>query len=182
MKGAILSFLRSIAGKGGSSGPGGRIPILVLLAALSWAAAFSLWADGRDLRSRRELQKKRFADFAAAVEEYRGLAGMKNQDEQLYGEELEEGLLTGVSNVAASLGMRTNLRSIAAQPGRSGAEAVSAALEGLSTEQLARFIQETERRGIMCEGAEIRAVRNAPAEDRPARSLSVTLILGRRDR
>lgn len=182
MRGALAAAFRFLARKDDGPGAERRALIFLLLALLTWGAAFSLWSDGSDLRARRELQKKRLASLAAVVGEYRALVKSPGRDPVPSLSDLEEDLLTGASNVAATLGLRSNLKSISAQSGRGGEETVSATLEGLSSEQLARFIQETERRGIKCGGAEIRAVRNAPSGDLPPRSLSVTLILGRNGR
>lgn len=150
-----------------------------LLALLAWGVAFSLWSDGRELRSRRELQKRRFSELVAVLGEYRALksaAGGKGAPREGEG---EEDLLTAVSNAAASLGLRANMQSLSATAGRGGERALSATLEKLSSEDLARFLQETERRGIMVSSALIRAVRSTPAEGGGGRSLTAVLLLGR---
>lgn len=182
MRASVASLVRALAGKDDGPWAGRRAVIFLLLALLAWGAAFSLWSDCSDLRARRELQKKRFASLTAVIGEYRMLLGASGRDNVPFSGGMEGDLLTGVSNVAASLGLRSNLKGIAAQSGRGSGETVSATLEGLSSEQLARFIQETERRGISCTSAEVRAVRNTPSADLPLRSLSVTLILGRNGR
>ncbi|MGI6783585.1 MAG: type II secretion system protein GspM [Aminivibrio sp.] len=181
MRAYMGSFFQALAGKDDGPGAERRAVLFLLLALLAWGAAFSLWADARDLRARRELQKKRFSSLTSVIGEYRALAGTEGRNGSPAGD-ADGDLLTGVSNVAASLGLRSNLKSIAAQSGRGGGEIVSAALDGLSSEQLAKFIQETERRGIFCSSAEVRAVRNAPSENLPSRSLAVNLILGRNGR
>ncbi len=173
----IRSFLNSLPGKGDSGqGAERRALLLMLLALIAWGAAFSLWSDGRELRSRRDLQKRRFSDLAATVGEYRAL----RQSTGPLVPEKEEDLLTGVSNAVASLGLRSNMLSLSSTSGPGGGSAVSVTLERLSSDSLARFLQETERRGIHSFSADIRAVRGNTAEESPARTLTAVLLLGRR--
>ena len=64
---------------------------------------------------------------------------------------------------------------------RAGGNAVSVNMEGLSSESLAKFLQETERRGIFSFSADIRAIRNtSSAAGSPPRSLTAVLLMGRR--
>ena len=79
----------------------------------------------------------------------------------------------------ASLGLRSNMLSLSSTTGRGGAGAVSVTLEALSSESLARFLQETERRGIHSFSADLRTVRSTSAEGAPGRTISAVLLLGR---
>ena len=180
MKRFLYAFMPSLLGKD-DSGPGAerRALLLLLLALLAWGAAFSLWSDGRDLRARRELQKKRFDDLAAVTGEYRTLRQAAGTGRIPLPADVEEDLLTAVSNAVASLGLRSNMLSLSSTTGRGGAGAVSVTLEALSSESLARFLQETERRGIHSFSADLRTVRSTSAEGAPGRTISAVLLLGR---
>ena len=180
MKSFLARFLPSLFGKD-DSGPGAerRALFLLLLGLLAWGGAFSLWSDGRELRARRELQKKRFDDLAAVVGEYRALRQTAGAERVPVTPDGEEDLLTAVSNAVASLGLRSNMLSLSSTSGRGGAGAVSVTLEGLSSDSLARFLQEAERRGIYSFSADIRAVRSTSSEGGPGRTLTAVLLLGR---
>ncbi len=93
----------------------------------------------------------------------------------------EEDLLTAITNAVASLGLRSNMQSLSTTTGRAGGNAVSVTMEGLSSEALAKFLQETERRGIFLSPPI--SVRSGtcprPPVLRPA-VLSAVLLLGRR--
>jgi len=150
---------------------------LFLFALLAWGAAFSFWMDARDLRSRRMLQRARFNDLVSVLREYsavRALQGGTAVSEKALSAPLNEDLLTTVSNVVTTLGLRNNMLSLSSTSARGGQNAVSLTLEGLSAESLARFLQETERRGVFAFSADLRAVRGN--EER--RTLTVFLLLG----
>jgi len=166
------------------SGPGSerRSLFLALAALLVWGIGFSLWSDANDLRQRRNLQKKRFDELTAVLGEYtslRRLSGNGTGDAAAAGP--EEDLLTAITNAVASLGLRSNMQSLSTTTGRAGGNAVSVTMEGLSSEALAKFLQETERRGIFSFSADIRAIRNtSSAAGSPPRSLTAVLLMGRR--
>lgn len=151
---------------------------LFLLALLIWGGVFSLWADAKDLRSRRMLQRARFNDLVSILREYaafKAVQGGGSIQESSLSRPLREDLLTTVSNVVTTLGLRNNMISLSSTTARAGQNAVSLTLEGLSAESLARFLQETERRGVFAYSADLRAVRGG-AEGR--RTLTVYLLLG----
>lgn len=184
MRPSSLPSISSLLGKGGE-GPGGerKSLLLILLALLAWGVAFSLWVDVRDLRVRRDLQRNRFIQLTSILGEYvtlRDASDRKGEGDVPFGEEGED-LLTAVSNVVASLGLRSNMQSLSSVSGRGGRNAVSVTLEGLSSESLAKFLQETERRGVFSFSAEIRAVRAvAQAAGSSERTLTAILLLGER--
>lgn len=177
----MMAFARFFGGRKEGDGGGAerRALLWAILALMAWGWGLYLWSEGRDLRSRRELQKGRFSELVAVLGEYRTLKGAAGGKEPLRESEKEEDLLTAVSNVVASLGLRSNMQSLSAAAGRVGERAVSVTLEKLSSEDLARFLQEAERRGITASSALIRAVRGAPADGRGERSLTALLLLGR---
>ena len=147
---------------------------LFLLALLAWGAAFSFWSDAQELRLRRSLQKARFADLISVLREYSALkmegAGADVPLEPVAGEEL----LTVISNIVSDLGLRSNMVSLSTAAARGGRNAVSITLEGLSAENLATFLQEIDRRGIIAFSADLRAIRT----DEEKRTLTVFLLLG----
>ncbi len=156
--------------------------LLLLLALLAWAAAFSLWRDGDALRARRSLAAGRFNDLLAVLREYRSLAGEPKKGGEGTREVLpaDQDLLTAVSTVVSSLGLRSSMVSLSTASGRGGEEGASISLEGITTENLATFLQEIERRGLAVFSAEIRAVRGTPSSgSTPLRTLSASLLLGR---
>jgi hypothetical protein len=176
----LARFFPSLSGKD-DGGPGAerRALFLLLLGLLAWGGAFSLWSDGRELRARRDLQKKRFDDLASVVGEYRALRQTTGTERIAVSPDGEEDLLTAVSNAVASLGLRSNMLSLSSTTGPGGSGAVSVTLEGLSSDSLARFLQETERRGIYSFSADLRAVRSTTSEGAPGRTLTAVLLLGR---
>ena len=147
---------------------------LFLLALLAWGAAFSFWSDAQELRLRRSLQKARFADLISVLREYSALKmegeGADVPLEPVAGEEL----LTVISNIVSDLGLRSNMVSLSTAAARGGRNAVSITLEGLSAENLATFLQEIDRRGIIAFSADLRAIRT----DEEKRTLTVFLLLG----
>ena len=156
--------------------------LLLLLALLAWTAGFSLWRDGGDLRNRRTLAEGRFTDLLAVLREYRSLAGLPSKGGEGTPAVLpaDQDLLTAVSTVVSSLGLRSSMVSLSTASGRGGEEGVSITLEGITTENLATFLQEIERRGLTASSADIRAVRGTPSSGSPPlRTLSVSLLLGR---
>lgn len=156
--------------------------LVVLLALIAWGAAFSLWNDAGELRTRRNLAEKRFADLLSVMREYRVLSGVRNNGTLEAPETLpaDQDLLTAVSTVVSSLGLRSSMVSLSSASARGGDEGVSISLEGVSTENLATFLQETERKGLSVFSAEIRAVRGTPSSGSPPlRTLSASLLLGR---
>ena len=164
-------------------GPGAerRSLFLALAAVLVWGIGFSLWSEGHDLRQRRSLQKKRFDELTAVLGEYAAISGLPGNGARDAAEGPEEDLLTAITNAVASLGLRSNMQSLSTTTGRAGGNAVSVTMEGLSSEALAKFLQETERRGIFSFSADIRAIRNtSTTAGSPPRSLIAVLLLGRR--
>ena len=165
------------------SGPGSerRSLFLALAALLVWGIGFSLWSDANDLRQRRNLQKKRFDELTAVLGEYASLRWLSGNGTGDAAAGPEEDLLTAITNAVASLGLRSNMQSLSTTTGRAGGNAVSVTMEGLSSEALAKFLQETERRGIFSFSADIRAIRNtSSAAGSPPRSLTAVLLMGRR--
>ena len=165
------------------SGPGSerRSLFLALAALLVWGIGFSLWSDANDLRQRRNLQKKRFDELTAVLGEYASLRRLSGNGIGDAAAGPEEDLLTAITNAVASLGLRSNMQSLSTTTGRAGGNAVSVTMEGLSSESLAKFLQETERRGIFSFSADIRAIRNtSSAAGSPPRSLTAVLLMGRR--
>jgi len=164
-------------------GPGAerRSLFLALAALLVWGIGFSLWSDANDLRQRRILQKKRFDELTAVLGEYASLRRLSGNGIGDAAAGPEEDLLTAITNAVASLGLRSNMQSLSTTTGRAGGNAVSVTMEGLSSEALAKFLQETERRGIFSFSADIRAIRNmSAAAGSPPRSLTAVLLMGRR--
>ena len=156
--------------------------LIVLLALIAWGAAFSLWNDAGGLRTRRNLAERRFNDFLSVMREYKTLSGARGGGSREEREVLpaDQDLLTAVSTVVSSLGLRSSMVSLSSASARGGEEGVSISLEGISTENLATFLQETERRGLSVFSAEIRAVRGtASSEKPPLRTLNASLLLGR---
>ncbi len=148
-----------------------------LLALLAWTAAFTFWSDAEDLRARRVLQRGRYNDLNSVLREYsalRKLRGSERSPDEPIAAVAGEDLLTVVSNVVSSLGLRENMISLSASAARGGLSTVSLTLEGVSAENLARFLQEIDRRSISAFSADLRAARGS--ED--IRTLTVFLMLG----
>ena len=153
--------------------------LLLLLALLAWTAGFSLWRDAENLRNRRTLAEGRFTDLLTVLREYRSLAG-KSGERKTEVLPADQDLLTTVSTVVSSLGLRSSMVSLSTASGRTGEEGASITLEGITTENLATFLQEIERRGLSVSSAEIRAVRGTSSSGSPpVRTLSASLLLGR---
>ena len=148
-----------------------------LLSLLAWGTAFSFWSDADELRIRRSLQKARFNDLVALLREYSALKSIgstRQAGDSPLAPVAGEDLLSVVSDVVGSLGLRTNMISLSTAAARGGRNAVSITLEGISTENLAMFLQEMDRRSIETFSADLRAVR---VNDK-TRTLTVFLLLG----
>ncbi|GAB1427395.1 hypothetical protein MASR2M17_08210 [Aminivibrio sp.] len=106
--------------------------LLLLLALLAWTAGFSLWRDGGDLRNRRTLAEGRFTDLLAVLREYRSLAGLPSKGGEGTPAVLpaDQDLLTAVSTVVSSLGLRSSMVSLSTASGRGGEDGVSITLGG----------------------------------------------------
>jgi hypothetical protein len=148
-----------------------------LLALLAWTAALSFWSDAEELRARRVLQRGRYNDLVSVLREYSALRKLKGGEGSANAPVAAvagEDLLTVVSNVVSSLGLRENMISLSASAARGGASSVSLTLEGVSGENLARFLQEIDRRSIEAFSADLRAARASDEK----RTLTVYLMLG----
>ena len=148
-----------------------------LFALLAWGAAFSFWSDGEELRARRTLHRSRFNELVAVLREYsalKSIGGGAKGGEAALAPVAGGDLLSVVSDVVGSLGLRTNMISLSTASVRGGRNGVSISLEGLSAENLAMFLQEMDRRGIETFSADLRAVR----ENEKQRTLTVFLLLG----
>ena len=177
-----------IPGMSSLEGRGRTLPILLLLLALlSWGAGFSLRGEALAARAGRELRRARFHELVSVLREYSALrgtspAGSTSGEAGKRGTLPAEGdLLASVSNVVAAMGLRSNMLSLSSTTGKGGRNAVSITLEGLSSDSLATFVQETEQRGMYAFSAEIRAVRGLDAgsggQGKP-RTLTAVLLLG----
>lgn len=143
-----------------------------LFALLAWGAAFSFWSDAEDLRLRRTLQRSRYHELVSVLREYSALKSIGGDAPR---RQVARGdLLPVVSDVVGSIGLRANMISLSTASVRGGRNGVSISFEGLSAEDLARFLQEMDRRGIETFSADLRAVR----VNEKQRTLTVFLLLG----
>jgi hypothetical protein len=169
------ALLDAVAGGVDNSSWKKRAFYVFLLGLLAWGAAFSFWSDVSDLRMRRVLQRNRFNDLVSVLREYSALKAASASPGGEAIEPVSDGeLLTVVSNVVSDLGLRSNMVSLSSAAARGGRSAVSITLEGLSSEKLATFLQEMDRRGITTFSADVRAIRG----DEEMRTLTVYLLLG----
>ncbi len=124
-----------------------RSVLLLLLGAVLWVTAISLWGEAGDLRSRMILQEDRFRRLAQVVRSYR------NQPRQETKKAPSGDILSILSSLIDQVGVKDRLVQLSA-----GAAGATLQLERLYGEELATLLQELERKDLPPLSVELRSV------------------------
>ncbi len=137
-------------------------PVVALSAGLlAWIVVFSVWSGLSGLESSSLVQQQRLEDLLKVVRQYKSLPGRAEKTVVV------DDPIVIVSSLVGTMGLKDNLVQIS-----SLSKGLSVQLNRMYMEKAMDFIGELEKRGLVVDSAEIRAV-----PDGEKRLLSLALIV-----